>query len=43
MLNLCMKRAITDIQRVKTMTRMTVSSVLREGCLIGPAALVDPD
>ena len=43
MLHLCMKRAITDIQRVKTMTRMTVSSVLSEGCFIGPVALVDPD
>ena len=38
-----MKRAITEIQRVKTMTRMTVSSVLSEGCFIGPIALVDPD
>ena len=38
-----MKRAITDIQRVKTMTRITTSSDLSEGCFIGPVARVDPD
>ena len=42
-LHLCMKRAITDIQRVKTMTRITTSSDLSGGCFIGPVAKVDPD